>query len=286
MNLFYKGCRAHHRLNSIVNKKFVVNVEKENRFFLNFESIDEFEAWYVLLPPKDRTINEVVLCDRRKLIIDIDENEASCCLDMFDFERHVVSRIRDVFAMLGVGTPKVIMYRMANELNETSQDKLSYHAIVSNFTFTARTCMGLCMIISSNQVWDGCVDTGIYKSVQCVRMEGSTKFGEYRWKKKCSDAFFRQGILSCTEGTEEADIVCNPVRSPSTLTTTLTDLCGIVDMSQFKPGKLNTTYGTLPLYRIKPGYCPECNRVHDKENAAIMHVAGKPIFICWRSSRR
>jgi hypothetical protein len=71
------------------------------------------------------------------------------------------------------------------------------------------------------------------------------------------------------------------VRGPNT-TTTLTDLCGIVDMSQFKPGQPNT-YGTLPLYRIKPGYCPECNRVHDKENAAIRYVAGKPVFVCWRA---
>lgn len=279
-SLFYKGKRIYHRLDDIQDKKFVVNVERRSRFFLNFKSIDYFERWYMSLSPKDRTINEVVYCDKRKLIIDIDDG-ADSNMDMFDFERHVAPRVREVFSMLNIGTPKVTMYRMADEDNETSDKKLSYHAVVSNFVFTARTCMGLCMIISSGQAWDRCVDTGIYKSVQCIRMEGSTKFEESRWKRKCSPAFFRQGIISCDEGTTEADIVCSPGPSSLVSSYSATDVESIIDMSQFKIGKLNA-YDMLPLYRIKPGYCPKCRRVHDKENAAIRYVAGQPIYVCWR----
>lgn len=286
-NLFYRGKKVYYRLDNIKDKKFVVSVERENRFFLNFKSIDCFERWYTSLSPHDRTIHEVIYCDKRKLIIDIDD-ETSCepekyQLSMFDFERHVASRIREVFSMLDIGTPEVIMYRMADENNETSNKKLSYHAVVSNFLFTAKTCMGLCMIISSGQAWDKCVDMSIYKSVQCIRMEGSTKFKESRWKRKCSHAFFRQGIISCDEDTTEADIICNPGPSVNMQTnnTCYSTADSIIDMSQFKIGKLNA-YDMLPLYRVKPGYCPKCNRVHDKENAAIKYVAGKPIYMCWR----
>lgn len=278
--MFYRGSKTYYRLDNIPNKNFVVSVEKENRFFLNFISLDYFERWYVSLSPKDRTINEVVYCDKRKLIIDIDDGGDSN-LNMFDFERHVTSRIHEVFSILCIGTPNVIMYRMADENNETSNIKLSYHAVVSNFLFTAKTCMGLCMIISSGQAWDKCVDTGIYKSVQCIRMEGSTKFGESRWKRKCSHALFRQGILSCAEGTTEADIVCNPKPLNYVYNYSAADFENIIDMSQFKIGKLNV-YNMLPLYRVKPGYCPKCRRVHDKENAAIRYVAGQPTYMCWR----
>lgn len=270
--------RAHSRMANIIDPRFVVCVEREHRFFLNFASVDEFEEWYVQLRPADRTLNEVVTCDTRKLVIDIDDGSA--IMHMFDFERHVPARIRDVFFELGIGEPNVIVYRMADESNETSSAKLSYHVVVSNFTFTSQTCMGLCMIIASGQAWDHCVDTGIYRSVQCVRMEGSTKFGEKRWKRKCSDAFFRQGLLSCANGTVESDVRCDLVTSP--FFTTRHDVFPRVDMSQFRRGKPNA-HGSIPLYRTKPGYCPKCHRTHDKENASIKFVAGSPVFVCWRA---
>lgn len=281
--LFYRGSRIYYRLDGIHDKRFVVNVDRgEKRFFLNFCSADDFESWYVEVPAKERTMNEVVMSDVRKLIVDIDGEERASSLSMFDFERHVESRIHEVFAVLEIGVPKVVIYKMTDESGEVCHDKLSYHAVVSNFCFTAKTCMGLCMIIASGQAWDGCADTGIYKALQCVRMEGSTKHGEKRWKWTSSDVGFKCGLVSCLEDTQESDVVCT-VRSlrSQAKPSQACDLYG-VDMSQFKVCRPpNATY--IQLRRTRPGYCPQCNRIHDRENAAIKFVMGKPTFVCWRS---
>ncbi len=273
--LFYKEAKVYYRLDNIQDRRFVVSVDQgDKRFFLNFASADSFERWYWKLSPNERTINEVVYSDNRKLIIDIDDGDS---LDMFDFERHVESRIRNVFHELDIGTPKVVMYNMTDESGNICENKLSYHAVVHNFSFTAATCKGLCIMISAGQVWDKCVDTGIYRTVQCIRMESSTKFGQRRWKQACNDSSeFTQGIVSYLEDTVESDFVCDlhTTRVPHKL------MDFDVDMSQFKVGRSNGNY--VPLYRTKPGYCSQCNRVHDRENASIRYVMGQPTFVCWR----
>lgn len=282
--LFYRGARVYHRLENIREKQFVVSVDKgDKRFFINFCSADAFESWYVDVPPDERTMNEVVMSDTRKLVIDIDGGSPTFCEDsqkisnllMFDFERHVQSRIREIFAVLEIGIPDVVMYRMTDELGEVSHDKLSYHAIVSNFRFSAKTCMGLCMIIASEQAWDKCADTGIYKAIQCVRMEGSTKFGEKRWKWATSDGTFKRGLVSHLEDTVESGVTCNPYIKPASRLVGLDN----VDMSQFKACR-SRCGKYVHLQRTRPGYCTQCNRTHDRENAALL---GTNTFVCWRS---
>ena len=278
--MFYRGARIRHRLADVPEKRFVVSVDRgTTRFFLNFHSAEDFESWYVRIPAKERTLNEVVMSDFRKLFIDIDADRHDDLLLMFDFERHVESRIREVFCQLDIGDPDVIMYRMTDELGEPCEEKLSYHAVVSNFRFSARTCLGLCMIISSGQVWDACADTGVYKTAQCVRIEGSTKYGERRWKWPASDADFKSGLVSHLDGTAESDITCAVNRTTPRFV--VPSWSAVVDASQFRttPSRCGTY---LRLQRIKPGHCPQCDRVHDRENAVVRYVDGVPSFMCWR----
>ena len=277
--MFYRGSRVYYRLDNIVDPGFVVQVDQgDRRFFLNFWSVESFETWYARLPKLSKTMNEVVTCDARKLIIDIDGGcAASNLLTMFDFERHVSARIHEVFQMLDIGAPEVIMYRMTDEEGNVCEEKLSYHAVVSNFAFPASTCAGLCMIIASGQAWDKLVDTGIYKAVQCIRMEGSTKHNEHRWKTaSCNVESFSSGLISHLDNVVHSDVTCTRSPCRTRQLGALTD----IDMSQFKIGQQRGTY--VSLYRIKPGYCCQCQRTHDRENAAIRYVRGRPVFVCWR----
>lgn len=277
--VFYKGIGVYYRLEDIPCPNFVVNVDRGlKRFFLNFTSLYHFEKWYANLHATEKTINEVIMSDTRKLIIDIDDGP-STALHIFDFERHVSSRINQIFTTLDIGFPEVIIYNMVDESGDQSYDKLSYHVVVSNFSFSAATCKGLCMILSSGQVWENCVDLGIYKTVQCIRMEGSTKFGEKRWKQACgNNAKFQHGLVSNIGKTIKSEFTCNPLycKSLHSINYSLNS----VDMSQFKIAKKTAAY--VSLYRIKPGYCNQCNRVHYRENAAIRYIMGQPTFICWR----
>ena len=290
--LFYAGAKIYHRISYIKGQGSVFGIDNgTSRFFVRFDGFEDFESWYDQLDPNKKTVSEVIRSDKRKLILDIDSPDNAMLekLLMFDFERHIISRIHDVFFLLDIGKPDIIFYSMC------SDDKISYHVVVSNFMFPAQTCLGLCTIISSGQVWESCVDKSVYKMVQFIRVEDSTKFGDDRLKKRLSEprrkGSIRDGLLSDPVNTRmsefTASVHCSPSRGslgkdPRELLT-FDDNMSLSKyvLDQFKVGKLSKN-GLLPLYRKKPGFCALCKRKHDRENAFIKYYANTHIFICWR----
>ena len=279
--LFYAGAKVYRRISHIKEQGLVFSIDNgTSRSFVCFDSFENFESWYQELDPNKRTLSEVITSDVRKLIIDIDspDNVMLDKLLMFDFERHVTSRIHDVFFLLDIGQPDVIFYSMC------LSDKVSYHAVVSNFMFSAHTCLGLCIIISSGQIWESCVDRSVYKTIQFIRIEKSTKFGERRWKERLTEPFrrgsLREGLLSDFVGAQVSNFATSICSSPKECFLLDTSL-SVHIRSQFKVGRQNKN-GIVPLCRTKSGFCVQCNRTHDRENAFIKYYAGNPVFICWR----
>lgn len=274
---FYAGTKVYHRLSAIVLSGPIFCIDNgTSKCFVRFDDHDDFEIWYSKLRPCKRTLSEVITSDMRKLILDIDSPDDAVFekMLMYDFERHITSRIHDVFFTLGIGKPDVIFFDMC------SDDKISYHAVVSNFAFSAQTCMGLCDIISYGQIWGNFVDRGVYKMTQFMRIENSTKFGERRWKERLTGpGAIREGLLSDTQNVKASDVTAHVHRSPAR------NFLGVnipsEMLGQFRTGKVNK-YGFLPLYRKKPGFCIQCNRIHHNENAVIKYYAGNPVFVCWR----
>ena len=279
--LFYAGIRIYRRL-AHAGKGLVLSVDRgNNRVFLRFDGFEDFEPWYTKLSPSMRTISEVVTVDMRKLVIDIDSPRGLAFdkLLMYDFEKHVTSRIHEVFFLLDIGVPDVIMYSMC------SAEKLSYHAVVSNFLFSAQTCLGLCSIISFGQAWECCVDKGVYKGVQFIRVEKSTKHGERRWKERLAEPGpLRQGILSDPMGTTASGLRAVSLSCASGHMANAVygaELRSYI-CSQFRVGR-QACNGVVPLYRTRPGFCIQCNRVHNRDNAFIRcKPPMNPAFMCWR----
>lgn len=280
-SLFYRQKRIYYRLSAVPrHAQSVFGVDKGSyRFFVCFDSTEEFLEWQRGLPNNEKTINEVVLSDTRKLILDIDSPDDSelSKFQMYDFERHVGDRIREVFRALDIGEPDILFYSMC------SDDKISHHVVVSNFAFTACTCTGLCMIISKDQIWDRLVDTGIYKKIQCIRLEGHTKFGEKRWKVLSESSLeiydYRSGMISDTEGVEISKFECNilsPIKNWMSNVTYQTP--------NFEIRKISADGKTAFLRRTCPGYCAQCHRTHDRENAVIINYSNEVFrrFVCWR----
>jgi hypothetical protein len=197
-----------------------------------------------------------------------------------------------------------------------SQDKISYHFAVSNFAFSAKTCMGLCAIIRQGQIWERFVDTGVYKSIQCIRLEGSTKFGEQRWKIRAgicpegenriydvsafapfhtsSSCFEAKANTSNRANAREClllsdlrdacvpDVSCSVVYNECSLAKARGPFvhdASLLDHFEVRRACNRTVF----LKRIKPGFCSQCNRVHNKENAMVKYDRyGRQRFVCWR----
>jgi hypothetical protein len=250
------------RLSDVPPKyKYVFSIDRGyKRFFVGFESYQDFLVWYFGIPARLKTANEVAREDARKLWIDIDnpeDDETWRKLIMYDFERHITSKIANVFFKLDIGKPDVAIYSMCNDY------QISYHVVVTNFSFSARTCACLCRIIAAGEPWAHCTDFGVYKSVQCIRVEGSTKYGEERWKQLIGHPrSIRDGLISDLDGTKLSELKMRDT-SPTTM---------------YYPRQ-----GIMHLRRRKPGFCIQCNRVHDRENAFIYtDITGQRAFMCWR----
>ena len=205
--MFYNKCRVYPNLVGITdNKSFIVQIDRGpiGRCFATFQSVERFERWYATLDAHDRTINEVIMSNDRKLLLDIDspQDQNKYYWHMYNFEMHISSRIRYVFSMLDIAEPDIIVYDICDD------NKLSYHIVVCNFVFSAATCHALCCLISYGQIWEPLVDKAVYKRVQNMRIEGSTKYGQSRWKRATTPAPLHKGLLSVTSGLSNAHISC------------------------------------------------------------------------------
>ncbi len=280
--MFYKKCRVYPNLNSIVGiteNTFIVQIDRGpiGRCFATFQSVEHFERWYATLDAHDRTINEVIMSNDRKLVLDIDspKDKNKYYWHMYNFEMHIRSRIRYVFSILDIAEPDIIVYDICDD------NKLSYHIVVCNLVFSAATCHALCCLISYGQIWEPLVDKAVYKRVQNMRIEGSTKYGQSRWKTATRPAPLHKGLLSVTSGLSNAHISCIVQhQSQSKIDFPLPH----THNTDFRIRKIRGN--TIYLDRIRPGMCVQCNRMHTHENAFITYFNNKRTFMCWRYIHR
>lgn len=264
--MFYKKQKIYYKLPDVSMDVFVIAIDKISYYcYIYFKSIQEFYNWYSTLRPYEKICHEVIRTDIRKFLLDIDTpNDISNFKD-YDFQTNVTIRIQYIFQKLDIGIPNIIIYDMC------SSKKISYHFVVSNFSFTTKTCLALCLLISKQQPWETLVDTGIYKNIQCIRLEQSTKANEKRWKKPITPGNFIDGLISYTTHTVTSNLTC---------TIYYPDVCRVglyeYDTNAFVIRKVcnNVTF----LKRIKPSYCHMCYRIHHKENAMIKNNT----FYCFR----
>ena len=192
--MFYNNKRMFYRMRDIKREDICIQIERGNkRYYTGFESAEMLEQWYRQLGDEERTCHEVVAGERRKLVIDIDGEEDGTYA-FYDFARHIFSRIWQVFVDLEIGAPDVLFYSMCSE------SRISYHAVVANMAFSSDTCRALCAMISHGQVWENLVDFAVYKRVQHMRIEGSTKYGQRRWKNIYEHGNNAYGVIAT--GTE------------------------------------------------------------------------------------
>lgn len=275
--MFFRTKRQYFLLHNVPSTGYTFSVHQDSkRFFINFNDLDEFLNWYQSVPPYQKTLNEVILTDKRKFILDLDININYDIqyMHIYDFERHICNKIYELFQYFDIGNPNIIIYNMSE------YEKISFHFVVSNFTFSAQTCLGLSVMLSKNKLWGQYVDTGVYKSTQFIRIEGSTKYQQKRWKKRSDSCLgpFKHGLLSCFDDTIESNFNNTVIykKSYSQMSFRCIDNINFIK-KQFVPRKC--VNNTVFLQRVKSGYCPQCKRVHDNENAILKN---SNTFICWR----
>ena len=231
-----------------------ISLRERGRSHARFTSFNSFYSWYKDIYINQRTFSEVITEGPQKFRIDIDEKVEDVEL--------LYNRVLRILEDMGLRGPKVLLYDIETLL----------HVVLTNYLFPSHMDCNTIADILSEEID---IDRGVYKAVQHFRIEGCTKMGQRRWKRRMWEDVnlmnFHEGIISDRRGTKEVtlSIPRNVGRPPQG-----TDAYGILRCFKirWKSGSM------IALDRVHPSYCHQCCRVHDKENVYISR--GK--FHCWR----
>lgn len=237
--------------------KFTIFYMGSEKYFQTFESPERFIRFYKSVPKRLRHYYEVIRKERRKLIIDIDANIS---------EEEIVY-IKDKLEAL-IESRAVIF-------SSCSLTKTSYHIVAPYLEFHVDDCK---RIIEHLDPFGHICDRSVYKNNQFFRIEGSTKYGEYRFKY----------LL----GTNKLSSMSKYFAYTSYITTvkhlhpTKTYTTNNIHIPNCYKIRSYVSDSLISLTRIMPGTCTECKRHHDKENGYLIYnnIDDYWEFRCFRSN--
>lgn len=216
------------------------------KFYHSFVDATTLYYWYQRTPRRD--YHEVIRRHvPRKFFLDLDD------------EPNIDRIVQCTESIFGPGS--VLLF-------ETSPQR--YHIVVKGFHTTSPHTWRIVAQHIEHMTKTSSIDMASYAEVKSMRLEGSRK-GIYT-KRSLSGSSFLDGLIThIPDDSEEIPPIPPPERPslPSTLPST-------VDTLAFQTR--NVSGNTVFLDRIRPSHCPQCQRTHYKENAAIIN--GR--FVCWR----
>lgn len=264
----YKGDVAYNS-KGIANK-YVFQHSSLDICYLVCDTIDEFYKYYSAKRPCSRMHFEVINDEfsSQKFKLDIDGRIGT------DEMEYVLKIIRKIFRKLTKHKPEILVYDIST----------SHHIIVANLSFSATSCEMLantvCEKVSKKYpIVASLIDIMVYKKVQMFRVEGSTKYGQRRWKyvtgfKELSSLKdFKKGIISyvdeCYHIDEEkvVDVMLDIGVYYSTEYNYKKKSCKTIPYGFVVRKTLNNL---VVLDRIASSFCDICKRVHHNENAYIV----------------
>jgi hypothetical protein len=261
--------------------KYIFQRSSLDIFYLVCDTIDEFYAYYSAKRPCSRMYNEVINdgFSAQKFKLDIDGRIGA------NEMKYVLKVMRRIFRKLTRVKPEILVYDIST----------SHHIIVANICFPSAACCEMLANAICEKVFkrypteSSLIDTTVYKKVQMFRIEGSTKYGQRRWKyatgfKELSSLeIFKKGIVSYVDE-------CYHVEKDRVIDVMLdTDVYQPIEHEfKRKNGAKVIPRGfvvrkkmddLIVLDRITSSFCDICKRVHDSENAYIIGST----FFCRRA---
>lgn len=185
--------------------------DDDRRYFAFFESWEYFAIWYKNLHPEERKFSEVIREGPQKFRLDID-----CPVDKWNVETNVfINHITSILEKVLREKIDVLVYQSIDNDNK----KVSFHVIVSNLYFvSSQQCLAVAHAVRSATHFGEFIDMGVYKSLQCFRLEGSTKQRSDRFKylvgKRDISKRFLDSIITNVSNCLRSK-VCNILTKPS-----------------------------------------------------------------------
>lgn len=239
---------------SLINNFTVCYMGKEV-YFQVFESPSRFIKLYSIIPKYSRHFYEVIRKDKRKFILDIDVNVS---------EKYIIDLAH--YLEYYMGTIAIF--------TSCSETKTSYHLVAVDSEYTIDQCKN---IVNKLDPYNELCDRSVYKINQLFRIEGSTKYGEKRYKRLLnSQKDLSDNITDYFAYTHSRVDICKVKKRQN-----IHNLNLPIPKEYIIRKYVSDTL--ISLKRVSSGTCIQCNRVHDSENAYLFYSNNQWNFRCFRS---
>lgn len=268
------------------------------RFFRKFNTIVDFYQYMIDTPTKDRCFFEVILGDQyQKPYFDIDIDQK-----LPDSGKSLVEKLKkSILEDKRIKESDILVYSSHGER------KSSYHIIVNNWCLPDNYTNGVYCHEVIKRIPDDFedkkyIDSLVYKSIQQLRILGSTKLGHDRFKKVDSceinytenrREFYKELFKSLVTASKSCKVLCYKEKPKSVWNTgdqedlSFEDLENIKNLEIIKDDIFQPQEPMgrmIPLKRLKESYCEICDRKHENENPFLtIDTDGKIYFHCRRS---
>jgi hypothetical protein len=139
--------------------------DRGERSFASFINWSYFFKWYMSLREKDRIFSEVIPEGKQKFRLDIDAF-------LPEWDTHKERARKYIVEKLNFGTCKTIVYESVDPLGI----KMSYHVVFPDLILESSSdCQSMLEEMKERCDLFHFFDEGVYKSLQCFRIEGSRK---------------------------------------------------------------------------------------------------------------
>lgn len=289
----------------------LVSAQTKTRLFADFKSPEEFLKYSSGKTPPERCFYEIILGGgKQKPYFDIDmKNESGV-----DGEKVIENLVKAIAVVL---EPKMGLSFEENILIFTSHGpkKWSYHVVLDCICFKDnQTNKGFKnKVVAEMKEYSEHVDSSVYSSKQQFRILGSRKFGSERVKiPKLNFTISGETYISKMNGMSELEILKSSLVTYTDDTVLLpfsyrnkfvfAPKIGEIDFDEgdayfvamdFLENCCESNIGAfefssrdenkIAFKRLKPSFCPLCDRVHDNQNPYIMiSKRGGIYFYCRR----
>jgi hypothetical protein len=238
----------HYNIKNIPKNKFVVFYMGEKKIFYEFDNVELFINFYI--PFKHKHFYEVIREEYRKIIIDID---IPLSIDVIN---NIANYVKDlIFYCSGIICEPVLFSTSINK----------YHIVIPNFYFHVSISK---YIVNCIDPYNNFIDKCIYKNVQFIRLEGSSKFEKNYCKYVYGTSAISVKFINHLISTGPGILVNGQIK-----TRIYKGINNNQNIYNIPPHfRIRYQYKTyILLDRLFPAYCKICKRQHDKENAYMIY---------------
>ncbi len=275
--------------NVIKYSKFIVHTEYPHRYFLVFDSVDDFAEYMGAQPMAQRCYHEVCTTEYRKFVVDIDGTSKKDGLKthcIMTFIKEFNERYPTAFVDPMEIHSEMILIDSSGISKTTGKYKFSLQIRLPHYASTCEDMLKFAEILNES-IGGNMVDLGVYKSTQNFRIVGCTKLGDGRNSKANGWPVYNTLV---SVGVDDCVTLAKYIPKDKTKEIEKLDVKGFDLLQAAKPYTEGLNHierqGRHYFNRYAPSYCQMCNVIHDSDGMYAKKHADGIYLHCWCATHK